>query len=896
MRKTLLFIFGLLVFSFAHSQEICNNAIDDDADGLVDINDPDCACGTTSIPSMIPNPSFDTMACCPSSYSQVNCSASWVQASTATSDYMNTCGFVFGAATAGGLVPFPDGPGILGCIFMPGWQEYVGACLNSPMVAGTPYTIQMNIASTPVDGQGGFCNGGVIDYGAIDIVIYGTPNCADLPFNGTACPPAPWVPLGQVNYNPLASWGTISITFTPSVNINAICIGSPCTLPPSYQAPPSGCYPYFYFDNMLLNTSSAFNNITQSGSFCANNFALQSATQPGATYQWYLNGVAIIGETNPTLNISANNYGTGNFSCVLTDSTGTCANASYNVLNQTQPSAAFTTAPACLGSATSFTDNSTAPSGNITGWSWNFGDPASAPNNTSTLQSPTHTFSGAGTFNVTLVVTANNGCTDTIITPVTVNPAPVANAGQDQAICSNTPVNLNATGGGTYVWNGGSLFNTPGASQTVTPAFTTTYVVTVTNSFGCTDNDTIVVNVNSSPIFSAGADVTICAGDTTQLNASGTGTFSWNPSTGLSNPNISNPQAHPASTTTYTVTLVDQNGCTGTDMITVNVNAIPVATASNNATICAGSSVNLTSSGGATFSWSPSTGLSNPNISNPVASPSATTTYVVTVSNGTCSDTENVVVTVINVNATASPDVTICEGDNTTLTASGGINYSWLPSTGLSNPNIQNPIASPATTTTYTVTVTDGAGCTDVDFVTVTVAPTPIASFTFIPNVILTDSTYYFTDNSTGGVVSWSWNFGDGNTSTLQNPSHFYSTAGTYHVCVITTNNSGCSDTVCSDVIVLPRTVEAPNVFTPNGDATNDVLIFKNLQYYPNCMLQVYDRWGVLVYENGNYLNDWNGKKNGSGSDCVDGTYYYILSGPELDNTMTGFVQLIRGK
>ncbi len=896
MRKTYLLILSLLSFSFLQAQEICNNGIDDDADGLVDINDPDCSCGSASITSLIPNPSFETMNCCPSTYSQMNCAGSWIQASSATSDYMNTCGIVFGAATAAGLLPFPDGNGIVGTIFSPGWQEYVGACLSSPMIAGTPYTIQMNIASTPIGGQGEVCNGGIIDYGPIDIVIYGTTNCANLPFAGTGCPPSPaWQVLGQANYTPLPAWGVISISFVPPVNITGIILGSPCTLPASYS-PPSGCYPYFYYDNLLLNTTASFNAITPAGSWCANNFQLLSSTTPGATYQWYLNGVAIIGQTNPTLDISANSFGPGNYSCMVTLGLN-CSTASYVVTGTAVPTADFNNTTACFGTVpTAFTDSSYVGSGTITAWSWDFGDPPSGANNTSTLQNPSHLFTSSGLFNVTLVSTSSNGCTDTIVIPITVNPAPTAVAGIDQSICAGNPANLNATGGGTYIWNGGTLVNANGASQTVTPSTTTSYIVTVTNNFGCTDNDTMVVTVNQSPIVSAGADVSMCAGDTTQLNASGTGTFSWSPSAGLSNAAIANPLAFPSSTTTYTTTLTNANGCIGTDMVTITINTVPVAVASNDTTICAGTSVNLTSSGGTTYSWSPSTNLNNANISNPIASPPVTTTYVVTVSNGGCSDIENVVINVQTVSANAGPDLTICEGENVMLSASGGLAYSWLPTTGLNNPNIANPIATPTVTTTYTVTVSNAIGCTATDVLTVTVSPTPISAFTYLPAVIMADSTYYFTDQSTGSVNSWSWNFGDGNTSTQQNPSHFYTYAGTYHVCLITTSSAGCLDTTCWDVEVLPRPLEAPNVFTPNNDGTNDLLVFKNLEYYPNSALKIYDRWGVLVYENGNYLNDWNGKKLGTGSDCVDGTYYYILSGDLIKETMTGFVTLIRGK
>ena len=186
---------AMMISCQAYSQEICNNGIDDDGDGLVDLNDnADCTCtpASSTVTSLIPNPSFETMNCCPSTYSQLNCASSWVQASSATSDYFNTCGFQFSAATAAGIGP-PDGAGYVGTIVSDGYIEYVGACLTAPMVAGTSYSIQMQVASYPIDGFGNPCGG--ITYPAIDLTIYGAPNCSALPFSGYTCPPAPWVPL-----------------------------------------------------------------------------------------------------------------------------------------------------------------------------------------------------------------------------------------------------------------------------------------------------------------------------------------------------------------------------------------------------------------------------------------------------------------------------------------------------------------------------------------------------------------------------------------------------------------------------------------------------------------------------------------------------------------------------
>lgn len=76
-----------------YMEEICNNAIDDDSDGLIDLNDPDCSCEIADLASIIPNPSFENQNCCPDDHSQMNCAADWIQPSFGTSDYMHHCGY-----------------------------------------------------------------------------------------------------------------------------------------------------------------------------------------------------------------------------------------------------------------------------------------------------------------------------------------------------------------------------------------------------------------------------------------------------------------------------------------------------------------------------------------------------------------------------------------------------------------------------------------------------------------------------------------------------------------------------------------------------------------------------------------------------------------------------------
>jgi gliding motility-associated-like protein len=337
---------------------------------------------------------------------------------------------------------------------------------------------------------------------------------------------------------------------------------------------------------------------------------------------------------------------------------------------------------------------------------------------------------GNGTVNVTSF--NQNGCpAGPIKLNVSIQSKPLINAGPDATLCKGASVTLNAQGGGTYSWSPSAGLSNPNISNPVaTPTVSTAYIVTVTSALNCSNTDTVNITVNQLPVVNAGLDVSICIGSSSTIGGNPTGppnaSYNWSPSTGLNSSTLANPVASPTITTNYTVVVTDVNTCTNIDTITVTVNQPPVANAGNDVTICPGTPTTLNGTGGGTYNWSPSSSLSNPNISNPVASPTTSTTYTLIVTQNNCSDTDFVSVTTLPLPAvSAGTDVSICMGNSTTLSATGTGTFVWSPSTGLSCTTCTNPITNPTSTTNYTLTITDANSCTNTDVVQVTVNPLP---------------------------------------------------------------------------------------------------------------------------------------------------------------------------
>ena len=262
-------------------------------------------------------------------------------------------------------------------------------------------------------------------------------------------------------------------------------------------------------------------------------------------------------------------------------------------------------------------------------------------------------------------------------------------------------------------------------------------------------------------------------------------------------------------------------------------------------------------------------------------------TYIVTVADDGCFKRDTITITELPAPIPLITGVLNFCGATTTLSAANPAYNSFIWSNG--GTSATNVVGSG----TYSVTVVDTNNCTGTSAsVTVNANPIPTAAFTATPPTSFSGDTVNFLDNSSissGNIVSWVWDFGDGNNSTQQNPSYTYANPGTYNVCLFVATATPCYDTICSEFVVLPFNITAPNVITPNGDGKNDNLVFLNLEFYTDARLTVYNRWGVKVYHTDNYANNWDG------GNVVDGVYYYVLEATNLEKPAVGFFHVLKG-
>ncbi|HNR15897.1 MAG TPA: PKD domain-containing protein [Chitinophagaceae bacterium] len=554
----------------------------------------------------------------------------------------------------------------------------------------------------------------------------------------------------------------------------------------------------------------------------------------------------------------------------------------------------------CDGFTMSFANNT--PSTDINSYFWDFGV-LTATNDTSNVNTPTYTYADTGTYIIKLVTNRNQQCSDSTTAIVKVYPGffPgfIVTGG-----CFINPYQFTDTTNTRYGavnswrWNFGDLTTIADTSRIQNPQWTyagpgtKTVSLIVTNSKGCIDTAQVDITVLDKPLITLGfRDTLICRNDVLQLNASGTGTFSWTPLVNITNPTTGTPTVSPVITTWYVVNLND-NGCINTDSVRVRVVNQVTLRAINDTTICQGDAIQLNAtSDGLAFNWTPVANLNNPNIINPVAITNNTTVYNVTATIGGCTATDQVIVTTVPYPiADAGTDPTICYNTSAQLDGTvNGSSFTWTPSSYLNNPNILNPVSSPPRTTQYILSAFDTLGCPKPgrDTVLVTVLPR-VRAFAGRDTAVVVGQPLQF--NGSGGV-NYVWSPATGlSSTTIPDPVGVYnSSIDSVRYKLVVTDQAGCADSAFVTVKVFKTIpyVFVPTAFTPNNDGLNDLIRpiavgIQKINYF-----SIYNRWGQLVFTTTINGQGWDGRIGG----LAQSTNVYVWMVSAIDYTGRPFFQ-----
>ncbi len=473
------------------------------------------------------------------------------------------------------------------------------------------------------------------------------------------------------------------------------------------------------------------------------------------------------------------------------------------------------------GNSFSFTNNSS----NIISSAWSFGDGA-----TSTLNSPTHVYTSAGTFIAKLVVTNANGCKDSLSTTIEVltNPVSAFNHTGLTGCTNNRTITIAdaSTNGTTYYYDFGDGTNSSLQNPVKTYAATGTYIIKqiVTSINGCKDSSTQTITFTNAPTASFSVN-----NNAQCLNTNGF-VFTNNSTNAISNlwsfgDATTSTQTSPThiytSAGAFIVKLIvtNTNGCK--DSISTSITTLAAPKSMFSFTGITGCTSNRTitivdaATNGSTYYYDFGDGT-NSSLQNPTKIYSTAGIYiikqVVTNING-CKDSSSQTVAFTGIAAaafTATPNST-CSNSNNVIITNNSVNatiYSWSFGDGTTS-TFASPIKNYATSGTFTIklVVSNAGGCKDSVTQTVTVVAKPVASFS-IPNFnnCSNGNTFNFI-NTTTNAINYKWYFGDGNTSTLISPSHTYTATGTYNVKLVATNSNGCSDSITKSISFVTKPI-----------------------------------------------------------------------------------------
>ncbi|BAV04196.1 cell surface protein [Filimonas lacunae] len=478
-----------------------------------------------------------------------------------------------------------------------------------------------------------------------------------------------------------------------------------------------------------------------------NSFFNESTNSNITSYLWDFGVPNITTDTSHQANPTYTYADTGVYTIKLTVVAGAgctdSASAKVRVFPGFVPD--FNVNGSCYLNSFLFTDATQTTYGVVDSWSWNFGDNTTQAD-TSHIRNPSYLYPAPANVNVQLIVTNSKGCKDTTTKAVVISARPpITLPFKDTLICSVDTLPLIAYGTGTFQWTPNyNIINANTNNPLVYPKDTTTYIVTLTDR-GCTNTDSIKVNVLDFITVQLPVDTTICQTDSITLRPVSHGLqYTWTPATGLSSTTIKYPKAAPLNNITYFVE-ARLGKCTANTSTNIIVVPYPTVVATGDTTLCFAdlATIHATTTA-AHFQWSPTKSMLNTNTLNPIVGPQATTTYYISVTDTLgCPKPvkDSVLITVLPpVKAFAGNDTNVVVGQPVQLHATGGVNYVWSPSTALNSTNSADPVFIYYTggdTITYTVRVYTAEGCYADDQVTVRVFTTQPEIFVpsgFTPN------------------------------------------------------------------------------------------------------------------------------------------------------------------
>ena len=521
----------------------------------------------------------------------------------------------------------------------------------------------------------------------------------------------------------------------------------------------------------------------------------------------------------------------------------------------------------------------------------------------------------SGTFNYTVTTTGTCAQT-TAIGTITINPAAIVNAGPNQTICANLTVTLAGSFGGsatsaTWSTGGSGTFSpnattlnavyTPSASDIAAGSVT----LTLTTTGPCSAvNDQITISFNQMDNASFTYPSLIFCQNGTDPAATITG-LSGGAFTSTSGlvflSTLTGTIDLSASTAgTYTITYTTNGTCPNTSTISITINSTPTPQITGTMTVCEGYTYNYstTNINGHIYTWTITNG-------SPATATSATVDITwgnaqtgilhltETIANANCSSSDSEVVVIRETPvAIASSDATVCHGTGITINATSSIGspplyYVWNQSLGTGA--TQNII--PLENIVYTVTVSNADNCSSTDSVTITVYPIPEFSIAATNATCddYSDGTASATIISASQPVALLWSNG----LTVANLTHLG--VGVYYLTI--TDGTGCAtiDSVQVNSLDQFNCLEIPTLFSPNEDGKNDKFEIKHIDLYPGAKVEIYNRWGNLLYKSDNYANPsnwWDGTFKGK--EVAMGSYVFIITLSPSIEPIQGVVSIAR--